>query len=89
MERKVDIVLRIVSLSLIIVGILFLLLMVLGLVHSPELELLSLFVSVGIFIEIGRLEEKVSNLDELKKEFSELKSKFELLWKDFEKRKKL
>ena len=77
MERKVDIVLRIIGLSLIIVGILFLLLMVLGLIHSPELELLSLFVSVGVFVEIGRLEEKVSNLDELKKEFSELKSKFE------------
>ena len=37
--------------------------MVLGVVHSPELELLSLFVSVGIFVEIGRLEEKVSSLE--------------------------
>lgn len=89
MDKRFDFALRIIAWSLLLVAIFFLFLMVLGIVHSPELELLSLFVSTAIFLEIGRLESKTSNLSELKKDVAELKSKFELVWSDFKKRKEL
>ncbi len=100
MDEKFDLVWKIVAWLLMLIGFVFLLLMALGFIHSPELEYLSILVSGGIFLEIGRIETKIASLGrtadktetclgELNKEFGELSSRFDLVWSEFRKRKSL
>lgn len=89
MDKNLDLILRITAWSLLLIGIILLLLMITGILQSPEIELVSLFISSGLLIEIGRLETKTSNIDELKNRFSSLEAKFDMMWDDFRKRKRI
>ena len=89
MNRYLHTILEVIAWSLMLIGFILLLLMVLGVLHSPELEIISVFISAGLFIQIGELRSRTSNLDELKNEFAEMRPKFDMLWSDFKKRKEL
>jgi phosphate/sulfate permease len=70
---------KIVSWSLIISALIFLFLMLSGIIHSPSEAFVSAIIQSGIFLELIRIEVKMK----------ELEVKTNLIWKDFEKKKKL
>jgi len=72
MNEKLDLFLKIIGWSLITFAILVILLKLLGIVHSPSELTLDSLLTIGILIELGRLETKISLL------WSEFKKKKKL-----------
>ncbi len=91
-----DLALRVLGWGLIGIGLAILLLKLLGVIHSPPESLVNDFITSGLLILLGRLEERTSHIrnlssdiSELREGFSKLDSKFDLIWSDFKKRKEL
>ena len=77
MHRYVDIALRIMAWGLMLFGFFLLILMSLGILHSPAGITLEGIIGAGILVELGRIEGK----------FGGLETKVDMLWSDFKKRK--
>lgn len=89
MNRYLDLALKITAWSCMLFTYLLMVLKGLGIIHSPTSDLVTGIMATCIFIEIGRLEERSSDIKYIKKDIAEIKGKFNLLWSDFKKRKEI
>lgn len=96
MDKRLSFALEIIGWGLVAVSIVLLFLMVIGVLDSPTLELIALYITIGfsiILFEVSGVKSELrgmrAGLSTIKSEFSELKPRLDMLWSDFKKRRRI